>query len=524
MQPERIPYQVGGVKNSLPCVAVLDFGTGGGKCVIFDLAGKRLSRVRHPWTFLSVPSSHEELTPGFGFDPESTWQTLAQCTREAIREANLHPEQIAAVTTTSLRLGTVFLDQHKREVYCAPNLDGRGFAGALELLESVTRETLISTTGHWPPFLSSAARLIAYQQEAGAAKVAHVLSLNDWLGFRLTGEISAELSNAGESFLLDIAQRTWSVELLNAAGISASLLPEICANGSRIGSIQAATAAETTLTAGTPVFTGGADTQCALLGSGVVEPTQAGVVLGTTAPVMAITDTPCIDPSGKVWGGCHVLTDRWTLESNAGETGSSWDWLLSLLGIQGDHRYEIAEGLMAEVTDDESSHASVVSFGHPQVFDLDQYNPHRLIGLGFRQSAFRGPIGPGRGQVLRAFLRNIAFAIRGNLDQLQERLPAAPASCTLSGGMSRSPTLQIEFARALNLPLRLSAEPEATALGAAILASIGAGWHPDPSTAIQKMVHVAEIPDHPEFKTAYDHQYQAWQEVFAATKAVSFLP
>lgn len=512
------------MSRSQPCLAVLDFGTGGGKCLIFDLQGRRLSNIGHPWNFLSVPATHEEFTPGFGFDPENMWDVLARCTREAIRAAGRRPDEIVGVSTTSLRLGTVFLDSQKQEVYCAPNMDGRGFAGALKLLESVSQETIIATTGHWPPFLSSAARLIAYRNEVGAKEVAHVLSLNDWLGYRLTGEISAELSNAAESLLLDISKQTWSQELLDAASIPSEILPKIHPNGDRIGEIHAEAAASTTLLPGTPVFSGGADTQCALLGSGVIEPSQAGTVLGTTAPVMGIADQPCIDLTGKVWSGCHVVPSRWTMESNAGETGASWNWLLGLLGIEGADRYSIAESLMNEVDQRDPGGNGVVSFAHPQIFDLSQYNPHRLIGFGFRQSAFRGPIGPGQGDVLRAFMRNLAFAIRGNFEQLQERLPIPPTSCILSGGMSRSRVLQTEISRAMNIPLRLSSEPEATALGAAILASIGVGLHSDLPTAVRAMVRSVEIPGAPEFKAGYDRQYAAWQEVFAATKQVSFQP
>ena len=165
---------------------------------------------------------------------------------------------------------------------------------------------------------------------------------------------------------------------------------------------------------------------------------------------------------------------------------------------------------------------SVVSFAHPQVFDLDQYNPHRMIGFGFRQSAFREQLGPDRGEVLRAFLRNLAFAIRGNLEQLQKRLPTPPKFCNLSGGMSGSLALQAEIARTLNIPLRLSVEPEATALGAAILASVGGGWHSDPTTAVQEMVRLKEIPGAPEFRDDYDRHYADWQEIFATSKQVSF--
>ena len=93
-----------------------------------------------------------------------------------------------------------------------------------------------------------------------------------------------------------------------------------------------AAADATGLRAGTPVFAGGGDTQCALLGSDVVAPGRAGAVLGTTTPVMSVLAEPTIDPSGRLWSGCHVLPGRFTLESNSGDTGITWEWLLDLLG------------------------------------------------------------------------------------------------------------------------------------------------------------------------------------------------
>src|SRR5262249_38297318 len=155
--------------------------------------------------------------------------------------------------------------------------------------------------------------------------------LNDWITYRLSGERVAEHSNAGESMLYDVTRRDWSAELLDTLDIPAAILPPLCAAGTRVGRVTAAAAAATGIPEGTPVFAGGADTESALLGSGACEVGETGAVLGTTAPVQSVISSARIDPEGNLWTSCHVVPDRWVLESNAGDTGNAFRWLLELL-------------------------------------------------------------------------------------------------------------------------------------------------------------------------------------------------
>src|SRR5207237_8981352 len=103
------------------------------------------------------------------------------------------------------------------------------------------------------------------------------------------------------------------------------------APGTCVGAWPARAAAGTGIPEGTPVFAGGADTESALLGSGVHETGETGAVLGTTSPVQTVIDRPLIDPRGNLWTSCHVVPERWVLESNAGDTGDAYRWLLELM-------------------------------------------------------------------------------------------------------------------------------------------------------------------------------------------------
>ena len=109
-------------------------------------------------------------------------------------------------------------------------------------------------------------------------------------------------------------------------------------------------AAATGLPEGTPVFAGGADTESALLGAACTSTGQIGAVLGTTTPVQMVVGTPLLDPDCNLWTSSHVVPERWVLESNGGDTGSTYRWLLELMcGGVDDGAHALAEAAMATV-------------------------------------------------------------------------------------------------------------------------------------------------------------------------------
>ncbi|MEW6271386.1 MAG: FGGY-family carbohydrate kinase [Thermodesulfobacteriota bacterium] len=496
-----------------PLFAALDYGTGGGKCAVFDADGRCIACVREPWTYEEVALEQPELGRGYAFDPEAFWAAIGRCTRAALAAGGVDPEAIAGVSTTAQRLGTVFLDARGREIYAGPNMDGRGFNGALEVMGKLGMEAGVRVTGHWPPFVSSLARLLAHRAVAGSPAVAHVLTLNDWLSYRLCGELASEPSNACESLFLDVSGRRWSDEVLSAFEVSASVLPPIVEPATRVGQVTAAAAEQTGLRAGTPVYAGGGDTQCALLGSDVVEPGEAGAVLGTTTPVMAATREPVLDPTGRLWTGCHVVAGRWTLESNAGDTGIAYEWLLDTMGFSGEAAFGDAEDAMAARG---ATPPPVYAVAGPQIWDLLNFRPNQALGLVFPHPPFtRRPV---RGDFLAAFLLNVACAIRANLEQVEAVLGTPVATLTLSGGMTRSPALLRAFAGVVPRPLRVSEDANATALGAAVLAAAGHGTHPSIAAAADAMVRKRELPRDEALSADYEAYYARWRGLYDAVR------
>jgi sugar (pentulose or hexulose) kinase len=499
-----------------PIFAAVDYGTGGAKCALFDAGGRCLAVAREPWTYREERLEDGTPTPGYSFDPDAFWAAIARCSRRALDDAGVRADAVRGIAPSAQRLGTVFLDAAGREIYAGPNMDGRGFTGAIDVMGRLGLERTVAITGHWPPFVSSLARLLVYRGGADRAAVDAILTLTDWLAYRLTGERVSEASNAGESLLLDVPGRHWSREALETFDIDPRLLPPLVEPGARIGSVSAEAAAATGFRVGTPVYAGGADTQCALLGSDVVAPDDAAAVLGTTTPVMAVTQAPVIDGSGRLWTGCHVLADRWTLESNGGDTGIGYQWLVELVGLSGDEGFRRAEEEIAALGGEPLPAFSIAG---PQIFDLMSFNPNQATGFLFRMPPFTAR--PGRASFLRAFQENVACAVRGNLEQVEAVLGREVRCLTLSGGMTRSPSLLRAFARILRRPLLVSEEPNATALGCAVLAAAGDGAYGSIAEAAAAMVRRRPLAPEDDLRDAYDAHYARWRELYGQFQATS---
>jgi sugar (pentulose or hexulose) kinase len=257
------------------------------------------------------------------------------------------------------------------------------------------------------------------------------------------------------------------------------------------------------------VFVGGADTQCSLLGAGVIDPEATGATLGTTTPVQTVVDSAVFDPQSNLWAGCHVVPNRWVLESNAGDTGDAYLWLLDLIGGERprDELYALGERLAAD-----GFGPPTMMFIGPTIFNLVKMRPNRPGGVLFPFPAMH--VRPERSTFVRAFLESIGYGLRANLGQIAAVTGRPAAALTLSGGMSRSATLTRIIADIVGLPTRVACEPESAALGCAILIaahSADAGV----TAAAGAMVRQRHLQPDAEQHERYEAPYAKWRELYS---------
>jgi len=400
-------------------VAGLDFGGGAVKACVADVdtgvvlgSAEQATETSHP-----APGRAE-------FEPTAWWAAASAAMREAVAAADRPAADYAAVTVTSLRQGYVLLDE-EAEIGCGVvNSDRRGAAQLDRVRDTIGAERLYDVTGHWSAPQLTLPKLLDEQQSSPERwdRTRTVLFVHDWALWRLSGNRVSEPSMASAGQLLDVRARTWATDLLEHLGLSADVLPPLLDPASVAGELRDAGLG---LPLGTPVVVGGADTQMAAAGAGGLGRGVVSVVAGTTTPLQASLDQAPADPLRHPWVSTHLLSDRWAVETNAGYTGMSFDWLAGLTGRS------VAE-LADEAAQSEPGAAGISAVVAARSWNEEAWSnraPSALVGFEPRHH---------RADVARAFLEAHAYGIRGNLEDLERATGELLGQVCLLGGAARS--------------------------------------------------------------------------------------
>lgn len=259
----------------------LDAGTGSIRAVIFDLEGNQIAVGQAEWRHLAVPD-----VPGsMEFDLNKNWQLACECMRQALHNAGIAPEYIAAVSACSMREGIVLYNNEGTPIWACANVDARAAREVSELkeLHNNTFENEVYRATGQTLALSAIPRLLwlAHHRSDIYRQASTITMISDWLAYMLSGELAVDPSNAGTTGLLDLTTRDWKPALLDMAGLRADILSPVKETGTLLGVVSSQAAELCGLKAGTPVVVGGGDVQLGCLGLGVVRPAQTAVLGGT---------------------------------------------------------------------------------------------------------------------------------------------------------------------------------------------------------------------------------------------------
>jgi len=333
-------------------VMAIDAGTGSGRAIVYDLGGSVVGSAQEEWTHPVV----EGVPGGLDFATGPNGALIDRVIGRAIEDAGLRAEDIAAVSTTSMREGFVLYDTDGEVLWACPNIDGRARAQADTLTQKGVSDEIFAIGGDWVS-LTAPARLLWIQQNLPDvfAQARHLGMLSDWMATRLTGEYCTEPSAGSSSALFDLEARDWSDRLFEAAGLDRAIEPKVVESGEIVGQVTPEAADRSGLAAGTPVVAGGGDTQLALLGLGR-KAGQATLVGGSFWQMTVLSDRPLIDPDRAPRTLCHARPGEWMTEGIGFLSGFALRWvrdayfepLLKAVGSSA-NSFELIETMAAEV-------------------------------------------------------------------------------------------------------------------------------------------------------------------------------
>ncbi len=488
----------------------IDAGTSGGKAAIIDINGKILGFSKIYWDQNYMTT--EGLEPyGQEFDADFFWEIITQNIKEAIKRAKIDPKQISAITSTSQRHGCVFLDKEGKELYAGPNRDARGLE--IDTEEYLDNNELYEITGHGLPFLFALARLLWFREneEEIFERIKHLVTIDGWVNYRLSGEYTIDDTSAAETLLFDIKKREWSQKILDSFEIPYEILPEFVQFGTPISSVLPKIAGSLGLKQKTPVIMSCADTQASLIGSGAHEDGTVGIVAGSTMPVQMIINEPIIDPNQQIWTGAF-LDKKWVLESNVGPSGDVHKWFIDsiLKKLEVVNPYGRFEKLV--LSQSPGARGVIADLG-PQIFNSQKMHevPNKG-GFSFLPMAYSFDEPVDVGSYSRALVENLSYAVRANIDQIKDISNLDIKKVFLVGGLSRSKAFCQVLANVINKEINVF-KAEGAVIAGAIAGMVGINHFTDYTEGIKSL-----ITDHTVFysqedqSTEYDILFPEWKE------------
>jgi xylulokinase len=442
-------------------------GTGGSRAVLIDTAGKIVS---------SATVEHKPfITPQTGWaeqDPHEWWRASAAAIRAAITKAAIPAEQIKAIGLSGQMHGAVMLDAADEVlrpaiIWC----DQRSGEQCEKLTANVGSSRLIELTCN-PALTGFTLPKILWVRDHEPEiwqRVRSVLLPKDYVRFRLTGDKATDVADASGTLLLNVAARRWSDEMLDAAEIRSDLLPRVNESQEVTGSLSARAAEETGLRAGTPVVAGAGDQAAGAVGLGIVRPGMVSATIGTSGVVFAATNTPALDPKGRVHTFCHAIPERWHVMGVTQGAGLSLRWFRDQFGVlstdpSGDP-YESLTAEAAQVPPGADGLLWAPYLMGERTPHLDPLARAALVGLTASHT---------RAHVVRAILEGVAFSLKDSFEILKE-LNVPCETIRLGGGGARSELWRQIQADIYGQEVETAEAEEGAAYGVAILAGVAAG-------------------------------------------------
>lgn len=488
----------------------LDIGSTVLKAAIFDLEGNELGIYGElAETYSPKPGYYER-------DLDELWSANIGAIKGGIKDAGIDGKEIVAISLTGHGNGAHLLDEDLKPVRRAiEGADSRALS-YLEILENEGYYDKVHPQNMqvlWPALSFVLMRWLKENEPESYAKSAHFLTAHDYIRFKLTGELRAEVSCMSGTGLINTKEESIDREMLKLCGIEevADMLPPLVGSFEEAGKISADVADLTGLKEGVPVYGGCYDIDAASLATGSIDESRITIIVGTWANNQYIGQTPIV---AKEFFSTTIFSrpGYYLMLEGSPTSASNLEWF-------------IGEFLQEEKKLAEESGSSVYDLCNSAVSELPPEDSN-LVYLPFIYGSNVNPLAQGsfiglqgwheRCHVIRAIYEGICYSHRFHIEKLLKYLDS-PKAARIAGGGARSDEWGQMFADVLQMPIEVTKSTELGALGAAICAAIGTGHYANIDDAITGMVKTTKVFNQDESKKAiYDQKYNRYLKAIDA--------
>ena len=472
----------------------LDLGTTAIKCAVFDDEGRRVAFARVPYDLRYPRENWVECAP----------QTYLDAIEKAV--AACRGNDVAAVALSSQANTLLCIDSDGQPLRDAIVwTDFRAREEAATLKHQIGEERFSAATG--APDLSGALfpckiMWLRRHEPQTLSATRRFLDIKQWVMAQLGGPATADPSLRGIEGLGKIDSGALWSPILEAAGIAPEQLAPLGATQEPGAHVSAAWAEKIGCTRGTPIINGCLDQVAAGVGAGCVEPGTAALNFGGVLAFFAAVKAGSVKPGTSYLTGPHAQPGCWYVLPYLPAAGLAIEWLIRTFGAG-----RSVEALAAEAERVPAGCDGLLAL--PHLTGLPHRGGERIRGGFIGLANHHTPA-----HLYRALIESFAFSTLGWINELERAGLRIDQLRALGGGTRSALWLKI-VADATGLPVELPREPEASCLGAAMLAAWGTGRWPDLPSVGKAWIKIERVvePDR--------SVHEVYQEAFERHRAFS---
>lgn len=453
----------------------IDQGTTSTRAMIFDHHGNVISA--HQITF-------KQFFPQNGWvehDPNEIWKTVADCCKKVLKKANLAAKNIEAMGISNQRETTIIWDKKTGEpIYPAIVWQDRRTAAFCEKIDKKTQVLVTEKTGLMIDAYFSATKIawiLNHVDHARSRAEKGELcfgTIDTFLLWKFTNgkSFATDATNASRTLLFNIHTQQWDDELLTLFNIPKNILPTVLDSNAHFGDA---------LIFDTPIpITGIAgDQQAATIGQACFQEGMIKSTYGTGCFLMLNTGKKVIHSSHQLLSTvAYRLNDQTTyaLEGAIFNAGTGMQWLTQNLHLIKDPTE--SERLVQSIPDTNGVYfvPAFTGLGAPH-WNSDA----RAAILGITRDTQIA-------HIVRAALEAVAYQTYELIEAIQADFEHPLSVLRVDGGMTHNAWLLQFLADMTSIPVMPNSCTETSALGAALLAGLGAKVYSD-LNEIAQIVH-----------------------------------
>lgn len=460
------------------------------------------------------------------YEPDELWSSIKKLLQEITK--NVGSDRIVGLSVTSVGEAGIPIDKDGNPVYpIIAWFDQRSLPQAEKIGTIFGRQKIFQISGMEVNPIFSLTKILWLKENKPEAfrKLYKWLSISDFIIYMLTGEIVTSYSMASRTMALDLKNNCWSEEILTAFDLPRTIFPALLASGVVVGKVTRQAAAETGLPQGTPAINGGHDHFCGSLASGVLLNHRLLDSSGTAESINILIEDKKTPPTQEFKGfrvGRYLDPQYYYLVGGIVTSGGAVDWLKGRIGSlkdwnEGMNQNEIGYDLLMQKAGEVPAGARGLLFmPHIRGGGAPYWDPNSrgtIIGLTFNHTS---------PEIMRALLEGLCFETRNIIQAMREVVEYPIDRITTIGGGIKNELWQKLKADITGLPIEIPDNEEAAAMGAALLAGVGAGIYPDMYTASKLTYRIKKVyQPNQETKDFYDQLFSIYQHIYYQIKDVN---